>query len=271
MLPEIFQVKRVQRETADTFTLDLSRPGGTADFVFTPGQFNMLYAHGVGEVPISMSGDPASPRRLAHTIRAVGPVTQTLRRLGRGDMVGVRGPYGNGWPVEQAAGQDIVLVAGGIGLAPLRPALYHVLAHRERYGRVILLYGARTPADILFAQELESWRGRFDVDVEVTVDRSAPGWHGLVGVVTMLIPRAHFDPDDTTAFVCGPEIMMLFTVRELERRGLIQPRVHVSLERNMKCGIGLCGHCQLGPTFVCKEGPVYRYDQVAPLLGVREL
>jgi NAD(P)H-flavin reductase len=173
--------------------------------------------------------------------------------------------------VETAEGCDVLFLAGGIGLAPLRPALYHVLAHRERYGRVVLLFGARTPRDILFVREMELWRGRFDVSVEVVVDRASPGWHGFVGVVTTLVPLAPIDPSNTVAMVCGPEIMMKFAALELAARGIDPTRTFVSLERNMKCGIGLCGHCQLGPTFVCKEGPVYRYDAVARLLGLREV
>jgi NAD(P)H-flavin reductase len=269
MASEPWLILRTQVETRDTFTLVLKPPHGA--FAFQPGQFNMLYAFGVGEVPISISGDPARTGELTHTIRAVGPVTRTLQKLKRGDMVGVRGPLGTAWPVSLAEGNDVVLIAGGIGLAPLRPALYHVVTHRERYGRVALLLGARSPKDILFEKEVESWRGRFDLDVEVIVDRAAAGWHGLVGVVTALIPRAHYDPENTVAFVVGPEVMMQFAARDLERRGLLPARMWVSMERNMKCGIGLCGHCQLGPKFICKDGPVFRWDRIAPLAGVREL
>lgn len=271
MRPAPFRVARRVVETHDVFTLALEPVAGPDGFPFEPGQFNMLYAFGAGEVPVSLSGPPGAVKQAVHTIRAVGPVTQTLRRLNRGDLVGLRGPYGSAWPVSLAEGSDVVLVAGGIGLAPLRPALYHLLAHRERYGRVVLLFGARTPRDILFAREIETWRGRFDADVEVVVDRAAPGWHGLVGVVTTLVPRAHFDPHNAVAFVCGPEIMMTFTVRALAHRGVAPARTWVSLERNMKCAVGFCGHCQLGPTFICRDGPVYRWDRVAPLLGVREL
>jgi NAD(P)H-flavin reductase len=271
MRPVPFRVHRLHAETRDCFTIVLTPIGEPRTFSFLPGQFNMLYAFGVGEVPISMSGPPGGVREIVHTIRAVGPVTQTLQRLRKGDPVGVRGPFGTAWPVEEARGQDVVLVAGGIGLAPLRPALHHLLAHRERYGRIALLYGARTPADLLFSRELEAWRGRFDVDVEIIVDRAAPDWHGLVGVVTTLIPRVHFDPGNTVAFIVGPEIMMGFAARELEQRGLTAEQIHVSLERNMKCGVGFCGHCQLGPAFVCKDGPVFRYDRVAGLLGIREV
>ena len=271
MRPRPFRVRRVHHETHDTFTLTLEPCEAPRAFVFKPGQFNMLYALGAGEVPISMSGPPGQVTDIVHTIRAVGPVTQELYRLRTGDRLGVRGPFGTPWPVEEAEGRDVVLVAGGIGLAPLRPALYHLFAHRERYGRITLLFGARTPQDILFTREIELWRGRFDATVEVVVDRAAPGWHGFVGVVTSLVPRAPFDPHHALAFVCGPEIMMRFAVQELGARGVSPARVYVSLERNMKCAVGLCGHCQLGPTFICKEGPVYRYDAVAGLLGIREV
>jgi NAD(P)H-flavin reductase len=271
MLPAPFRVLRRRQETHDTFTVALESAGAGLSFWFAPGQYNMLYTFGAGEVPISMSGPPGPTREIIHTIRAVGPVTQALGRLRPGDIVGLRGPFGIPWPVEQAEGRDVVIVAGGVGLAPVRPAIYHVLAHREKYGRVTFLIGARTPEDLLFAREIEEWRGRFDVDAEVTVDRAHHGWHGRVGVVTTLIPRAHFDPDAATAFICGPEVMMSFATRELVRVGVERESMFVSLERNMKCAIGLCGHCQLGPIFVCKDGPVFRYDRVATLLGMREL
>jgi NAD(P)H-flavin reductase len=271
MRPRPFRLARVRRETRDTFTITLEPTEGDRSFIFRPGQFNMLYALGSGEVPISMSGPPGDVTHVVHTLRAVGPVTEHLHRLRTGDVIGLRGPFGTSWPVDAVHGSDVVFVAGGIGLAPLRPALYHVLAHRERYGRVVLLFGARSPDDILFAREIETWRGRFDVTVEVVVDRAAPGWHGSVGVVTSLIPRAPCDPAQTVAMICGPEVMMKFAVQELVERGVEPGRVYVSLERNMKCAIGLCGHCQFGPMFICKDGPVYRYDRVARLLGIREV
>jgi NAD(P)H-flavin reductase len=270
MVPRPHRVLRARRETHDTITLAL-QPVGSPSLPFAAGQFNMLYVFGVGEVPISISGDPSRPEVLAHTVRAVGTVTRALCRAKRHDLVGVRGPFGNGWPIEEAAGSDVVVAAGGIGLAPLRPALYELLTHRERYGRIVLLYGARTPQDLLFRRDLSAWRGRFDLDVEVTVDSAADGWRGNVGVLTTLIPHARFDPPNTVAFVCGPEIMMRFTARELEAREVEPENIFVSMERNMKCGIGLCGHCQRGPIFVCKDGPVLRYDQVAPLMAVREV
>jgi len=271
MVPQEFEVAQVTKETYDTFTLQLRPLNGTGMFRFSPGQFNMLYVFGVGEVPISISGDPQNPERLVHTIRAVGTVTQTMQRLKRGARLGVRGPYGTSWPVDQARGNDVVLIAGGIGLAPLRPALYHILANRERYGRVVLLYGSRTPQDLLYRKELERWRGRFDLEVYVTVDHATQSWLGNVGVVTKLIPKAPFDPFNSIAMICGPEIMMRFTVIELQKRGLEDRQIYVSMERNMKCGIGLCGHCQYGAKFVCKDGPVFRYDEVKTWFKLREL
>ncbi len=271
MLPRPYRVQSVQKETSDTFTVELKPEAGQSAFPFAPGQFNMLYVFGLGEVPISISGDPGRPQGLVHTTRAVGAVTKGMGKLKKGDAIGVRGPYGTRWPVEEAAGNDVVFVAGGIGLAPLRPALYHILADRQRYGRVVLLYGARTPEDILYKSQLKAWRAAFDLEVHVTVDRATRDWRGNVGVVTTLIPRVPFDPYHTVAMVCGPEVMMRFTVMELERRGVAQERIHISMERNMKCAVGFCGHCQFGPHFICKDGPVFPYGKVRELLSKWEV
>ncbi len=271
MVPAVFRVQRTKKETSDTFTMELLPEEGPQEFAFAPGQFNMLYAFGVGEVPISISGDPARRSVVVHTTRDVGPVTSALRRLKPGEGLGIRGPYGTGWPAAEARGADVVIAAGGIGLAPLRPVLYQILAARQHYGKVVLLYGTRTPADILFRRELEQWRSRFDLEVCVTVDRAVGSWAGMVGVVTKLIPRAPFDPHSTIAMICGPEVMMRFTVQELEGRGVATENIYVSLERNMKCAVSFCGHCQFGPAFVCKDGPVFRYDRIQPLMAVREV
>jgi NAD(P)H-flavin reductase len=271
MLPSPYGVRHLRAETDDTFTMELVPVNGATAPAFVPGQFNMVYMPGAGEVPLSISGDPAARTRVLHTTRAVGTVTHAIRRRAAGDVVGIRGPFGTGWPVEEAGGKDVVIVAGGIGLAPLRPALYQLLAERQRYGKIILLYGSRTPADLLFRRELELWRSRMDLEVDVTVDRATGRWHGCVGVVTTLVPKAPFDRRRTTAMVCGPEVMMRFTAMTLERAGVPPSSIYVSMERNMKCGIGLCGHCQYGPAFVCKDGPVFRYDRVKHLLGTREV
>ena len=228
-------------------------------FHFLPGQFNMLYLFGVGEVPISISGDPNKPQKLVHTIRAVGPVTKAMRAVRRGDTLGVRGPFGSRWPVQEAAGKDVLIVAGGIGLAPLRPVVYEILAKRKNYGQIALLYGTRTPADMLYSKELEQWGKRADLQAHITVDRASGTWSGNVGVVPTLIPKAQFNPRNTIAMICGPEVMMRFTVRDLQKHGVALEDIYISMERNMKCAVGFCGHCQFGPTFICKEGPVFRY------------
>jgi len=266
--PEPWRVDQARRETSDTVTLELVPPDA---FSFLPGQFNMLSVPGVGEVPISVSGDPAAAETVLHTIRDVGAVTRALCALRPGEYAGVRGPYGTHWPVNEAAGGDLIIVAGGIGLPPLLPALHAALAQRDRFGRIVLLYGTRTPDDLLFRDEVAAWRARFDLDVDVTVDSADRGWRGNVGVVPGLVEHAVFDPDTATAFVVGPEIMMRFTVRALLAAGVAAGRVYLSAERNMQCAVALCGHCQLGPLLVCRDGPVFGYPAVARWLGVREL
>ncbi len=270
MVPAPYQVRRLRRETRDTSTLELTPAAGGA-LTFRAGQFNMVYVFGVGEVPVSLSGDPLRDAGITHTVRAVGAVTSALCHLRPGEVVGVRGPFGTSWPVEAAEGKDVVIVAGGIGLAPLRPVIYQLQARRERYGRIALLYGARAPRDLLYGTELLHWSSRFDLQVEVTVDSPVREWKGNVGVVTTLIPRAVFGPAETIAMVCGPEIMMRFAVAELQKARVPADAIYVSLERNMKCGVGLCGHCQFGPHFVCRQGPVFRFTEVEPLWQIREL
>jgi NAD(P)H-flavin reductase len=267
MLPELVRVRVFQRDTHDTFTLTVEppHPGWNG----RPGQFNMLYAFGVGEAPISLCGDPDDRENIVHTIRSVGSVTRALERLTPGQPVGLRGPFGSTWPIEELAGRDVVLVAGGIGLPPLRPVLYHLLRHRANYGKLVLLYGARTPADILYADEFDRWRaGGFQV--LATVDRGDPAWRGPVGLVTALFARTDFDPARAIGLMCGPEVMMRFAQREFVKRGVGDDRLYVTLERNMQCAIGLCGHCQFGRAFVCADGPVFRCDTIATFFNVRE-
>jgi NAD(P)H-flavin reductase len=269
MTPVAHRVVSRAQETADTWTLELEP---LADAVRPrAGQFDMLYAFGVGEVPISTSGDHEGGGALTHTIRAVGAVTRALCALEAGAVVGVRGPFGSEWPLADAAGGDLVVVAGGIGLAPLRPAIRHALERREDYGRLSVLVGARTPDDLLYVGELERWRARLDAEVDVTVDAAAAGWHGRVGLVTTLIPGAPIDPANTTALVCGPEVMMGFVVRSLRERGVPLERIWVSMERNMRCAVGHCGHCQLGPALICRDGPVFPAGAMQRLMEVREL
>jgi len=270
MQPTLMRVHKARHETSDTFTLELEPPNSSV-FEFQPGQFNMIGILGIGEVPISISGDPDHPELLVHTTREVGAVTSALKRAHSGDWVTVRGPFGNSWPMEKAEGRDVILINGGIGLAPLRPVIYKIVNHRARYGRFAVLYGARTPGDILYERELTKWRSHFDLDIELTVDHGQNDWRGNVGVVTGLISRLSIDPANTLAMVCGPEIMMRFTVKALEAQGLSRDLMFLSMERNMKCGIGLCGHCQIQGHILCQSGPVYPYSVVAPFLEVKEL
>jgi NAD(P)H-flavin reductase len=271
MMTYPYYVQKLRHETYDTFTLELRPARDQKIGPFAAGQFNMLYIFGLGEVPISISGDPGNTERLIHTTRAVGPVTKAMRKLRRGNMLGVRGPFGTNWPVEKAVGKDVMIITGGIGLAPLRPAIYHILNHRSDYGKVSILYGARTPDDLLYTRELEKWQARPDLEVHTSVDRAVGEWKGNVGVVTTLIPKSTADQRNTLAMVCGPEIMMRFTILELQKGGLKNDDIYISMERNMKCGLGVCGHCQLGGVFVCKDGPVFRYDSLKDLLAKREI
>ncbi|WP_031174097.1 FAD/NAD(P)-binding protein [Streptomyces durhamensis] len=266
--PLPYRVSDTRDETADTRSFELV-PAGVALAPFSPGQFAMIYAFGVGQVPISVSALRGRDGGLVHTVRAVGAVSTALYRLRPGDTVGLGGPYGTGWDLEAAAGHDVLVVAGGIGLAPLRPVVHALVDRPAAYGRLAVLVGARTPADLVYRNEIDSWRGR--ARVEVTVDRPGPSWHGAVGVVTTLLDRLDLRPERSCALVCGPEVMMRHTARDLVARGLPPHRVQVSLERNMHCATGHCGHCQLDPLLLCRDGPVVGYDRVADLLLVREL
>ena len=267
--PRLHRVIRTVRETHDVVTLELET--GDANGQAQPGQFNMLHVPGVGEAAISLSADPAAAGRLVHTVRALGSVSEALTRRRPGEVVGVRGPFGVGWPVTEIAGRDVVVIAGGIGLAPLRPIVHHVLAQRDCCARVAVLYGTRSPGDILYRAEVARWRGRLDVQVEVTVDSAPESWRGSVGVVTRLLPRVRFDPEDVVVMLCGPEVMMRVTAAALRDRGVVRERIWVSLERHMTCGAGFCGRCQLGPVLVCRDGPVFPLPRVERLLTVAEL
>jgi NAD(P)H-flavin reductase len=236
-----------------------------------PGQFMMVTSFGVGEVPISVSGGVNGDGPLVHTIRAIGPVTRALHTAEPESVVGVRGPFGTSWGLANTDGRDLVFVAGGIGLAPLRPAIWAALHQRWHLGRVVVLVGARTPADLLFHDDLATWSRRPDVALATTVDQAPGGWRGNVGLVTALLRRANFEPARTTAFVCGPEVMMRVVARDLLARGVPEADVQLSLERNMRCGVALCGHCQLGPVLLCRDGPVVRLDQAASLMATRGL
>jgi NAD(P)H-flavin reductase len=271
MTPHTHRVVSRRRETHDTWTLALEPLAGEELPQFVPGEFGMLYAFGVGEIPISLSGAATSIDPLRCTVRAVGGVSRALCALEPGDLVGLRGPFGSSWPLADAIAGDVVIVAGGLGLAPLRPVIHHLLAHRNEYERVIICYGGRSAGELLYVNEFEEWRARYDLDIDVIVDIAASDWHGKVGVVTKLVELAAFDPENSIAMACGPEVMLRFVARSLHTRGLPPDRLYISMERNMHCAIAQCGHCQFGPRFICREGPVQRYDEVEPWLKVPEL
>ncbi len=273
MAPTLATIVGIKEESSNTrtYSLQIDDPDLRRRYRFRPGQFNMIYAFGVGEAAISISSDPANTDQLSHTVRQVGSVTRALARMQVGDRLGVRGPFGNGWPLDRCKGRDIVIVAGGIGLAPLRPLIYSVLASRERFGRVILVYGGRSPADLLFQSELETWRENPDFDLLISVDYAIAEWHGPVGVVTDLIKRLRLRPERTSVMVCGPRIMNRFVTWQILRLRVPEDQLFVSLERNMRCGVGRCGHCQYGPKFVCKDGPVFSYESIRNVFGKDEI
>lgn len=269
--PRPYRVVGRRVELADVVTLALEPRRGRRP-PFAHGQFNMLTAFGVGEAAISISSPPGAPGPIEHTIRDVGSVTHALCSLEPGGEVGVRGPFGTDWGVEDLdEGADVVMLAGGIGLAPLKAAATDLVERRRRAGgRVVVLAGARSPDQVLYPADLERWR-RAGAHVAVSVDIATTGWTGAVGVVTTLIATAPFDPKRAVALVCGPEIMLRFACRALVDHGVDPTRIRVSLERNMQCGIGLCGHCQLGPILVCRDGPVVAYGGLADeLLSERQ-
>lgn len=268
-------IQRIVPETPESCTFWTTwRDGDGAGYSFEPGQFNMLYLFGVGEIPISISSDPSHPQRLGHTIRFAGRVTNAFKSLEPGDEIGLRGPFGNPWPLAEAEDGDLVVVAGGLGICPVRPAVESAMRHRDRFRRVILVLGARSPSLFPYREELAEWveqTGKRGVEIHLSVDEAAAGWEYEVGVVTTLFPGANIEPDRTAAFVCGPEVMMRFAGKGLLEMGVPAERVWVSMERNMQCGIRLCGHCQLGPWFVCSDGPVFRYDRIRHVMEVPEL
>lgn len=268
-VPRAFRVLDVYRHTTDTVTLTL-QPNDGGELPFAPGQFTMLGRLGIGEVPISISGDPARPEVLEHTVRDVGGITSVICRAEPGDVLTVRGPFGQGWRLDAAVGGDVLVVAGGIGLAPLRPVVLTLLADLDRYRNVTVVYGARTPPDLLFRDDIDSWRSA-GISVDLTVDASTGNWRGRVGLVTALLPAVTMDAGMTTAYVCGPELMMRFTADGLRERGVAAERIDVSMERAMVCGVGLCGHCQFRELFICVDGPVVGYDRIVDLLAIREL
>jgi len=269
-------VRRVVVDAADTYTFwsTFDDPDARRAFSFLPGQIDMVGVFGIGEVPISVSSDPARPTYLAHTIRACGRVTNVFAGLRPGDRITVRGPFGRPWPVSKAYGGDLLIVAGGLGLAPLRSAVYEALRHREQVRRVVLAIGAGDPSQMLYRRQLEIWRHRTrfeNLQIHLTVDHADDAWPYREGLVTTLLPEIALNPRSTTVFTCGPEIMMVAALRDLERMGVPGEQLWLTMERNMHCAVKLCGHCQLGPWFVCADGPIFRWDEVRELIEVAEL
>ena len=271
MLPSWAEIIKIEEEApgVKTFWLKFDDPELRKEFSFKPGQFNLLTIPGYGEAAISISSDTKNKEAIGHTIRITGDVTNAIDRLGVGGKLGSRGPYGSCWPLEELKGRDIYIAAGGIGLPPLRPAIYQIIDNREDYGRVVVIYGARTPEDLQFTDEYAAWEEN-GVETMICVDSCGDDWTGLVGVVPMLFYSLRIDGKKGSLLTCGPEIMMHFAAYEAIARRVPRERIFVSLEKNMKCGFGSCGHCQLGPYFVCKDGPVFSYEQIGPYLEVED-
>jgi len=263
----IATIRAIVAETPGVWTFGLSLDDPSVKYSFQAGQFNMLYLPGIGESAISVSSDPEEVGKLQHTVRAVGNVTRAMAKLQPGSQIGVRGPFGTSWPFESFRGKDVILVAGGLGLAPLRPVVYSLIRHRRDFGRVTLIYGVRSPADLLFSSEYESWR-KGGIDVQTTVNVASLDWQGAIGSVTPLLAPLPIEPARTGLFTCGPEVMMRFVAAGAVQRGVPTGQVFVSLERNMNCAVGLCGHCQFGPEFVCRDGPIFPFDRVRRLMLV---
>jgi NAD(P)H-flavin reductase len=243
------------------YRLRLLDPSARPRFDFQPGQFNMVYVLGVGEVAISISSDPEE-ETLEHTIRVVGRTTQVIERLGVGDVLGLRGPYGVGWPLQEARWKDVLVVTGGLGCAPVTGAIDYLFRRRASYGRVTILHGVKKPADLVFRERFDAWRRSPDTRVMLTSDEPDRTWHDHTGVVTELFHEVEIEPSRTVLLMCGPEVMMRYAAQILAARGLPEERMYVSLERNMRCAIGLCGHCQLGPHFLCKDGPIFQLSRI---------
>jgi NAD(P)H-flavin reductase len=273
LVPFLAEVVDKRREARQIWTLCLRLQDASTRraYRFRPGQFNMVYAFGVGEVPISIVSDPDDPDQLDHTIRAVGGVTDRLCALDAGDTVGLRGPFGSWWPLEEAQGRDVVIVTGGLGCAPVVAAINYIMRRRNAYGSLKILHGIKTPKDLLFRERFRAWRKSPDTEVFLTADRADRKWQYHVGVVTNLFQEVRIDPARSIVMMCGPEVMMRYAVRDLVTQGVATDRVYLSLERNMKCAVGFCGHCQFGPMFICKDGPVLRYDRIQPWFEIKEL
>jgi len=272
LVPEPAEIveKRSFAPDLHAYRLRLLDPAARPRFDFLPGQFNMVYVPGVGEVAISISSDP-DDEDLEHTIRIVGRTTRVIERLGPGDVLGIRGPYGNGWPLLDARFKDVLVVTGGLGCAPVSGAIDYMFRRRASYGHLTILHGVKKPADLVHREHFEVWRREPDTTVLLTADQPDRAWRARTGVVTELFEEVQLDATRTVVLMCGPEVMMHYAIRALRARGVSDNRIHLSLERNMKCALGWCGHCQLGPEFVCKDGPIFPVSRLGRLFEVRGL
>lgn len=270
-LPQTARIAERRQESDTVFTLRLRFEDSAtrAQYRFAPGQFNMVYLFGVGEVPISIVSDPEETGLFDHTIRVVGRVTEGLAALKTGDCVGIRGPYGRGWPLAAAEGRDLLIVTGGLGCAPVVSVIQYAIRRRHRFGRLVIIQGVKHSADLIYRRQYEEWASVPDTTVRIAANVSAGHWPWHVGPVTELIEQAEIDPAGTVAMMCGPEGMMIAAAQILRQKGMAEGALHFSMERNMQCAIGHCGHCQFGGQFVCRNGPVFSYAEIEALLGVR--
>lgn len=270
-LPQEAEVVERLQESPTIFTLRLrlTDPAARAAYHFAPGQFNMIYLFGVGEVPISIVSDPQDETVLEHTIRAVGRVTRGLAALAPGERVGLRGPFGRGWPLHEAQGHDLLVVTGGLGCAPVVAVINYAFLRRTFFGRLIIIQGVKHSEDLIWRERYAYWRTLPNTQVLLSADHGGPLWPWHVGLVTGVFDRAEIDPPRTFVMLCGPEGMMRAAVANLTARGVAEEHIYLSMERNMQCAVGHCGHCQYGPDFVCRDGPVFAYPRVKELFGVK--
>lgn len=263
--------KRQETPNIFTYTLKIEDPDYAQSYSFLPGQFNMLYVFGVGEVPISIASDPSQSESLEHTIRVVGNVTKLLGKMEAGETLGIRGPFGSHWPLEEAKDKDLIFITGGLGCAPVTGAIQYALKRRNQYGAIKILHGVKKRHDLIYQKKFKAWKAHPNTQVLLTSDQEDRHWKYQVGVVTNLVDEIEINPEKTVVMICGPEIMMRFAVKNLQARGIANENIYLSLERNMKCALGFCGHCQYGPHFICKQGPVVSFDKMEPFFFHKEI
>lgn len=269
-LPVVAEVIDCIHEARDIFNLQIrfKQQQDHLAYNFIPGQFNMIYLYGVGEVAISIASDPADRSQINHTIRAVGRVTKALQKLTKGDYIGIRGPFGNGWPIEKAIGKDIIIVTGGLGCAPTLSVVKYIMARRSQYGKLHILQGVKHSNDFIFRQQYKKWQQMPNTIIHIAADKAGPQWPWNIGLVTDMLKSVTTEPSNTIVMMCGPEGMMHTAVQTLTNKGIAAENIYLSMERNMECAIGHCGHCQYGGLFICKDGPVFSYPVIKFLFNI---